>query len=232
MVIPKLVQSSRSREYDDYNDRQRAAVVKAWLFDGKSHREIDKSVLDLDSVRSRGFQSMSILHYLGLKKEFRGIFSGMTVEQAVAELRNTRDPEYQSVIDILTKIRDAFEIQMENDIESENKDIYEIHSEGRATQYFTTRYERDPRNRNAAIKIHGTKCMACGFDFEKMYGERGKDYIEVHHVVPLSSRDAEVKIDPGKDLIVVCSNCHRMIHRKKNQVLSLDELKQIIAENK
>ena len=74
--------------------------------------------------------------------------------------------------------------------------------------------------------------MACGFDFEKTYGERGKDYIEVHHVVPLASRDAEVRIDPAKDLIVVCSNCHRMIHRKKNQVLSLEELKRIIAENK
>ena len=74
--------------------------------------------------------------------------------------------------------------------------------------------------------------MACGFDFEKVYGERGKDYIEVHHVVPLASRDAETEIDPEKNLIVVCANCHRMIHRKKNQVLSLEELKQIISENK
>ena len=89
---------------------------------------------------------------------------------------------------------------------------------------YTTRYERDPRNRKVAIKIHGTKCMACGFDFEKTYGERDEDYIEVHHMVHLASRDAEINIDPGKDFIVVCSNCHRMNHRKKNQVLSLEEL--------
>jgi 5-methylcytosine-specific restriction protein A len=232
MNIPRLVRSSRSREYEDYNDNQRAAVVKAWLFDGKPHREIDKDVLHLDAEYSRGYQSMGILHYLGLKKEFRGIFNGMTTEQAIAELKNTNDPEYQSIIDILSGDEDVVEKQMENDIESENEDVYEVHSEGRATQYYTTRYERDPRNRKAAIKIHGTKCMACGFDFEKVYGERGKDYIEVHHVVPLASRDAETEIDPEKDLIVVCANCHRMIHRKKNQVLSLEELKQIIAENK
>lgn len=232
MYIPRLVRSPRSREYEDYNDSQRAAVVKAWLFEGKHHREIDKDVLHLDPEYSRGYQSMGILHYLGLKKEFQGIFHGMTIEQAVNELRSTKDPAYQSIIDILSGDKDAIEKQMESDIESENEDIYEVHSEGRATKYYTTRYERDPRNRKAAIKIHGTKCMACGFDFEKVYGERGKDYIEVHHVVPLATRDAEIKIDPEKDLIVVCANCHRMIHRKKNQVLSLEELKQIISENK
>lgn len=70
--------------------------------------------------------------------------------------------------------------------------------------------------------------MACGFDFEKVYGERGKDYVEVHHVVPLADRDEVVDIDPAKDLIVVCANCHRMIHRRKNEVLSLNELKSII----
>ncbi|MEK7395496.1 MAG: HNH endonuclease, partial [Candidatus Poribacteria bacterium] len=79
-----------------------------------------------------------------------------------------------------------------------------------------------------AISLHGTKCMACDFDFEKKYGERGKGFIEIHHIKPVSELGGNTKVDPATDLVVVCSNCHRMIHRKKNKVLSLEELKKII----
>ena len=71
--------------------------------------------------------------------------------------------------------------------------------------------------------------MACGFDFEKTYGKRGKHFIEVHHVVPLCSKEQEMTINPDTDLICVCSNCHRMIHRSKDEVLTLDQLREIIS---
>lgn len=232
MIIPKLDRESRSREYNSYNEEQRRKVVYASLFEGKTHREIDKEVLHLDSDYSRGWQSMGILHYLGLKKNFRGIFSGMTVAQAVAALEDTRDPEYKTLIDILSGVEDATEKRIENDIQVETEDVQEVHSEGKPTKYYTTRYERNPVNRREAIRIHGTKCMACGFDFEKAYGELGKDYIEVHHIVPLASRNEEIQVNPATDLIVVCANCHRMIHRKRDHVLSLEELKEIIKDNR
>lgn len=55
-------------------------------------------------------------------------------------------------------------------------------------------------------------CEVCGFDFEAFYGEHGKDYCEVHHLKPLSESDKEIETSLG-DLAVVCSNCHRMLHR-------------------
>jgi 5-methylcytosine-specific restriction protein A len=70
--------------------------------------------------------------------------------------------------------------------------------------------------------------MACGFDFEEVYGEIGKNFIEVHHVKPLYSKDEEVEVDPKTDLICLCPNCHRMVHRYKDKVLSLSELKEIL----
>lgn len=42
----------------------------------------------------------------------------------------------------------------------------------------------------------------------------------------------EIKVNPGEDLICVCSNCHRMFHRKKNSVPTPDELKKEIEHNK
>ncbi|MBZ6106679.1 HNH endonuclease [Streptomyces olivaceus] len=54
-------------------------------------------------------------------------------------------------------------------------------------------------------------CEACGFDFAKVYGKRGDGYIECHHVVPLHvAGEGTTKL---ADLALICSNCHRMIHR-------------------
>jgi len=101
--------------------------------------------------------------------------------------------------------------------------------EGEVKRYYTTRYERSPNNRRAAIAIHGLKCMACGFSFEDAYGELGKNFIEVHHVVPLSSKKEKTAVNPETDLICLCSNCHKMVHRKKGEIITLEELTEIIA---
>jgi 5-methylcytosine-specific restriction protein A len=60
--------------------------------------------------------------------------------------------------------------------------------EGARTRVEVNRYERDPGVRLAAIQIHGTRRQVCGFSFAEVYGERGTDYIEIHHPKPLSSR--------------------------------------------
>lgn len=101
-------------------------------------------------------------------------------------------------------------------------------SEGAARQTTTTVYERDPANRLEAIRIHGEKCVVCGFDFGAVYGPWGSGYIEVHHLTPLAERNGEHKVDPRTDLVPVCSNCHRMFHRKKGKVLEVEELCQMI----
>jgi 5-methylcytosine-specific restriction protein A len=72
-------------------------------------------------------------------------------------------------------------------------------------------------------------CQGCGFDFEERYGIRGKDYIECHHIKPVSELAIGEKTKLV-DLVLLCSNCHRIIHRKKPW-LSIDELKQLIADN-
>lgn len=80
-------------------------------------------------------------------------------------------------------------------------------------------------------KDHGSLyCEACNLSFEKVYGELGKDYIEAHHNhKPVSdmSDDHKTKIS---DYVMLCSNCHRMIHRKRPWI-SMKELKTLIQNN-
>jgi 5-methylcytosine-specific restriction protein A len=96
--------------------------------------------------------------------------------------------------------------------------------EGATSQVLVNKYERDPRNRAAAISIHGYCCLACGFDFEELYGDLGRDFVIVHHVVPVSQLGADYVVNIAKDLITLCANCHAMIHRQ-DPPLTLDQLK-------
>ena len=79
--------------------------------------------------------------------------------------------------------------------------------------------ERNPSVVRKAKKLfkkrHGGKllCQVCGFDFHAVYGNRGKGFIEGHHTVPVSKMKEGDKTSP-KDIAMLCSNCHRMIHQK------------------
>lgn len=104
--------------------------------------------------------------------------------------------------------------------------------EGKKVVYYSETYERSKANREVAIQLHGLKCKACGFKFEDTYGRRGKGFIEIHHKNPLYINETEVRVNPRTDLVPVCSNCHRMIHRKRNEVLCIEQLIKIIETNK
>jgi len=82
---------------------------------------------------------------------------------------------------------------------------------------------RNPRIVEKAKLRSKFVCEACGFDFVKTYGEIGKGYIEAHHTDELSLRGGENAITKVSDLTMLCSNCHRMIHRRK-PCYSVDEL--------
>jgi hypothetical protein len=132
-------------------------------------------------------------------------------------------------VNLVNRIEEIKELKkiVESDLDS--LEIEESHYyEGGRKEHLSSFFERNPEIRFAAISIHGTKCMGCGFDFEEKYGERGSGFIEVHHLRSVNQLTEPTEIDPRTDMIVVCSNCHRMIHRKRNDPLSLKELRRII----
>lgn len=117
-------------------------------------------------------------------------------------------------------------------IEPLSASVSAFYTDGKKVVFYGTKYERNKKNRDRAIQYHGCVCMACGFDFEAVYGEPGKGFIEVHHIKPLSSLQEEMVIDCKTDLVPVCSNCHRILHRNKEKMLSIEELKQLIHRYK
>ncbi|WP_242977147.1 HNH endonuclease [Clostridium botulinum] len=57
----------------------------------------------------------------------------------------------------------------------------------------------------------------------------GEDFIEGHHIKPVSElkEGEKTKVE---DIVLLCSNCHKMIHRKRPW-LSREKLKTLIVKN-
>lgn len=100
-------------------------------------------------------------------------------------------------------------------------------SEGTEKEVISKKYERDPLNRKLCLSVHGYRCKVCGFSFYEKYGEIGRDFIEVHHIISVSKMGDNYIVDPVNEMVPLCSNCHSMIHRRDPQ-LEVNELKEII----
>ncbi len=84
--------------------------------------------------------------------------------------------------------------------------------------------ERSSSVRIAALAIQGTACRICDFSYAERYGSPGVGFAEVHHLKPLGALRKAVRVNPETDVIVVCANCHRMLHRT-DPPLSPDQLR-------
>ena len=93
------------------------------------------------------------------------------------------------------------------------------------------RAERSPSLAREAKRLHGMRCQvqACGKLLGDRYGEAGEGYIEAHHLTPFAVLDGRpTELDPTTDFAVVCPDCHRMIHRRK-EPYTLDEVSAMIT---
>ncbi|WP_416688333.1 MutH/Sau3AI family endonuclease [Candidatus Pseudothioglobus sp. Uisw_041] len=123
--IPKLQPSGREREFIKYELSVRSNIVKDFLFKGISHRELDENILGLDPTKSKGFQSMGILHYLGLKKPFSELFYNLSLER-VNELLTE---DFQDFDQVLEHINFSSELGEGQDSFNMNHPHYGLHKD-------------------------------------------------------------------------------------------------------
>lgn len=129
--------------------------------------------------------------------------------------------------DVYYKYVNLIDIKVEQTIYADEVDDNVEYAEGKTKRILVNSYERNVIARKKCIEHFGVICQVCGFDFEKKYGEIGKEFIHVHHKVDISTIGDEYSVDPINDLIPVCPNCHSMLHKKKPAYL-IEELKQIM----
>lgn len=79
-------------------------------------------------------------------------------------------------------------------------------------------------------------CTVCSFSFLSVYGEHGRDFIEAHHAEPIHEKDMRGEKHFLRNILpkvaLVCANCHRIIHRKKGQMLSIEDIKTMVGDHR
>ncbi len=102
-------------------------------------------------------------------------------------------------------------------------------TEGSVRKTLTTKYERSPINRALCLAAKGYSCSVCGMNFQRTYGELGREFIHVHHTVPVSKMGENYTVDPLKELFPVCPNCHAMLHRT-DPPMPIEELRSLLID--
>ncbi|HEU4791626.1 MAG TPA: HNH endonuclease, partial [Flavobacterium sp.] len=112
----------------------------------------------------------------------------------------------------------VFPDEVDNDIK---------YSEGKTKQIIVNSYERNPLARQECIEHFGLNCQICDFNFQEKFGDLGRSFIHVHHIIDIATIGKEYSVNPKTDLIPVCPNCHAMLHKKK-PAFTISELKEIM----
>ena len=106
--------------------------------------------------------------------------------------------------------------------------VPDLFSEGGRTAVVVNRYERDPQAREICLSHHSLHCSVCDMSFAERYGETMKDFIHVHHLIPLSDIGTEYQVNPIADLRPVCPNCHAVSHREAPP-LSIEQARALLS---
>lgn len=189
-----------------------------------------------DEVRFRNPNgtSLKLSNFLAIDPHYHG--KGM---QSYSRLDQEVFLEFQNKKDELRRIAKTIRAAAEN-LELSLK-LYEIQEDGEEEKlefregrvlYKLHKYkERDSKlvlfKKTQHLKKYGSlDCESCDFNFQLKYGDLGKGYIECHHQVPLYQYEG-IQQTRLEDLALVCSNCHRMLHRGMD-TLSVGNLKRLI----
>lgn len=171
MIVPELKPTHRDREYKQRNFREISRIINGWLFQGKTHRNLDRDVLNLPAA-SKGYQSMGVLHHLGLRGESRGIYSKSHLGEVVQALSSSNQ-DFELIIGFLEDNPDGFEdsicTSLKKHYDSRNPDfsvdlenrLKNLQETDQQNTRATTRKEQSILRAFLFEKLSESKCSIC-----------------------------------------------------------------------
>lgn len=188
---------------------------------------IHKNRLDHVKFRNANGVTLKMSNFLAIDPSYQG--KGMTSyskldEQVFFEFYEHRE-ELVRIADKLRHIDSDKNLLLSlNNIEEEDVFVLEGKTLFKLHKFRERNKEIVKKKKESVLKSKGAlKCEICQFDFFESYGNLGLGYIECHHTKPLFELNTERKTTLT-DLSLLCSNCHRMVH--KDLSLSIIDFKE------
>lgn len=176
---------------------------------------------DEERFRNANGVTLKLTNFLALDPNYdgKGMVSFSKLDEEVFNEFSKDIPTLRHIAEQIIKIsKDSNFIKEINEIGEDEITALDKVQEGQILYKLHKVRERNPKiiaaKKRKVLQENGfLRCEACGFDFEQKYGAIGKGFIECHHIEPLSKFDTN-KVTSINDLVLLCSNCHQMIHRK------------------
>lgn len=221
-----------AKRFEKYSESKRIEVLYDYLFNGHSYRWLDENILGQDSNYSRGWQSMAILHYLGIIDVHKGMFKETSLDAAITILEEQDNKKFFPIIKMLKhkivinqtlEINKQYLLSLEEIKKQLDEDTKESRKFGkkerikrlknavklpRILSVITTVYQRNADVVVEVLERANGACERCGAAAPFIRASDGTPYLEVHHKIRL----ADGGEDTVENAIAVCPNCHRELH--------------------
>lgn len=189
---------------------------------------------DKEKFRNANGVTLKLANFLAFDPNHSGagMKSGSKLDKAVFEEFNNDRKRLHSIATEIKRIAaDEKLCEQLNVVESDDQIINDSVVEGQVLYRLHKVRERNHAivliKKKQALRSTGSlACEVCNFIFDVYYGEIGMGFIECHHRVPLYKFKLETPTTLD-DLALVCSNCHRMLH-KKIDTITVDDLRMMI----
>lgn len=170
-----------------------------------------------ETFRSPSSVSLKVSNLVGANRNVPGGMRDSKREIALVEhFLRYRESSLADAVALRARLASA-DVDLNARASGWDEEELSVATEGGADYVITLRRERSAPLRQAKIRDVERRggpiaCEACAFDFYRQYGDLGESYIEVHHRTPLHV--SGVTESALADLALLCSNCHRMVHRR------------------
>jgi len=208
-------------------------------------QELQPSGRDLESYpgRSDTIFSQTVRNLLGshhvLDGEGLATYGGSrqswTITQKGLDYLLENEPDSPEDLQLAVQALQEQGIETPGEVQPPDNYAGVIIEEGAVIHRSVKQRTRSRRLRDAAITVFRQQhdgrlfCIVCGFDFEAIYGELGRDFIEVHHTGVIREGDPVDLMIALERVAPLCANCHRMIHRRPGVIIALQELRTIVS---
>ena len=189
-----------------------------------------------ETYRNPNSVYMKLCNYLSLDPSYSGVGLhrvGKTDKEIWEEFSQNRKrlSKIAGLIrEFLTQKDNIRYYKMFQKIDDEDTEFYEGKILFRLHKYRERNNENIQTIKKTALEEGFLNCQVCGFNFQERYGEIGVGYIEAHSTIPPYDYDTSKSTKP-EDIALVCSNCHRMLH-KYRPWLRKNELEKLIEKTK
>jgi len=189
---------------------------------------------DEDKFRNANGVSLKLSNFLALDDNYKG--SGMTgwskLDKELFHKFQHKPEELKTIAIEIKRVVGDDDLRkkiylIEDDEVTDTDSVEEGHILYKLHKYRERNRKIVAQKKKEAMSQHGKlACEACELSFDEFYGEIGRGFIECHHLTPMAKLKVHTRTTLDS-LSLVCSNCHRMLHRKIDS-LSVEDLRMMI----